>query len=523
MKILIATVLIVAALAHGTVGASESPAERSDFHLGAIVHAALEQSRTVEQAALRTRLALIERDAVLDAQRAAWTVATEPAYGLVTRRAADFSSLTNVTEFPPEPRTTFTHSVGLGASVRQPLPTSGVISAGLSGRFQATVSQDDEDGSTTVYSLQPELRVSVAQPLFVDGRLIDTERAALILENADSAIHDADAGERALAERLVGAVIRLYAQLDSLQRTIALQQTEMELTRLRIDDAEIRLERGQGTRQTVLSLRVQMNRLVDAELRTTIAAEEVAIELSRLTGLDVRAASALAPISAVLDPNASAGPAEAAARPVETPALETAQIAVVRAETAAALARKSERANASIALAVTPRYADERASADRPAGAVSDYSGDGSGFDWRVSLDVTVPLGREPARRRDSERASIALEIARLDLAERESESRSGIELARRRIDILDQRIELAELDLVFDREQLAAERELVEIGATTDLKIATLSAQIAARESEIVDLTTERALETIELHRLRGTSLVELVSGTAATGERQR
>lgn len=513
MKVFVAAMLLLSMLAPVSVGASEGARVHADFDLGTIVQAALEQSRTVGQAELRTRLARLERDAVIDARRAAWTIATEPAYGLATRRATDFTSLTNVAEFPPEPRTTLTHSLGFGASVRQPLPTSGVLSAGLSGRFQATVSQDDENGSTTAYALLPELRVSVAQPLFVDGRFIDTERADLILADAVSATREADSGERALAERLVGSVVRLYAQLDAFQRAITLQQTESKLTQLRIDDAEIRLERGQGTRQTVLSLRVQMNRLTDAELRTTIAAEEVALELSRLTGLEVRTTSTLAPIS--INPSDS--------DTADTPTLEAAQIAVARAETAVALAKKNERANASVALAVTPRYADERDSPDRPIGAVSDFFGDGSGLDWRLSLDVTVPLGREPSRRRDVERASIALEIARLDLAERESESHSQIDLVRRRIDIMEQRIELAELDLVFDREQLAAERELVEIGATTELNIATLAAQITARESEIADLTTERTLEILELHRLRGTSLVELLVGTDRAREQPR
>ncbi|TVQ20456.1 MAG: hypothetical protein EA382_15005 [Spirochaetaceae bacterium] len=469
------------------------------------IRAALSRSQLIDQAQLRVRLAELARDSIVDSTRPSFTLSADPAYGARTARGSNFASITDITDFPPQTVSSATHTTGLGVTVRQPLPTSGILTAAATTAASVTLSGSDDDRSAS-YSLSPSVSVSLVQPLFVDGRFVDTDRPRLALSAADAAVIAAELAVEANREQVVLAVVRLYNQLGVLRRAIDLQQTQQKLLTLQLSEAAVRVEQGEGSRQLLTSLEIQRNRSRDIELQNELAASEIKIELSRLTGLAFHAGTRIdgVGVPAALDGHADRG----------TPAILQARNAVDEARIELERSRKTDRATARIALSLTPRYQDSRESADRFVGAFTDYAGDGAGVDVAFSIGVDVPLDTARARARAVEQATIAVALAESQAARITDEEASSRAVLAARADTLRRRIELAEFDLTFETEQLASDTGLRDLGMVTDIDIARREATIASRRFDIDSMRSDLVLNALEVARLDGRPIADLFVG---------
>ena len=459
------------------------------------VAAAIERSSALAQSELRTELARLRAETVADASDTRWTVSGDPVYALNTRRAADFASVSNPADFPPAPTTTLTNTTGGTVSVQQPLPTSGVLSGSVGTSFSANTTFPEDGDAATTFSLTPSASVALSQPLFVDGAFIDTRQPELTLEQAERGVSESRVTERQVRQQTAVTVARLFVQLDSLRRAMELQQSQRSLLQAQLEQARIRSEQGQGSQQEVFGLEVQLNRSEDAMLQTRLSARELELELSRITGLDISADTELTGIEP-LSGRLEAVTAEAGS----TLDLQAAELAIDRARTDLELARKQEAATAQLSLALSPRYADARENADSLTGAVTDYFGEGGGLDVALSLGLTVPLDQRATNERERRQAEISLDIAQRERDRIALEQATRFEVARERIAILQERIELLAFEIEFEQEQLASEEELVEIGASTQLRVQQLRGTVISREGELADLHAQLVLERLDL-----------------------
>ncbi|MFW5745764.1 MAG: TolC family protein [Spirochaetota bacterium] len=504
-------VAAVAAAAFLTI-APIAPASGAELALDDAIVAAIDRSYLLEQSRLRTAVAETRVDATAQATDPRLTLESQPLYALNTQRGSNFADVTSPLDFPPDPTTTVNNSTGVELGVQQPLPTAGVLSGNVGTSLSASTSVPDEGDSTTTWSFQPSVSVAFSQPLFVDGRFVDNEEPFLVLEQAQRGAAESRVSEEQIRQQLATSVTRLYVQLDSLRRAMGLQRTQRSLLELQLEQARIRSEQGQGSRQETFTLQVQLNRSEDAMLQTRLSAREVELELARLTGVDVDESTTLTGMDearerlAVVDFEQPSANAE----------LRAAQIAVERAEADLRLARKQERATASASLALTPRYMDNREDPDTLGGAFGDYFGDGGGVDVAFSLGMSVPLGEGARREREVRQAELALEIARLEVDRIVREQEAQLSVVRARLRILEERAELLSFEIEYERDQLESEQELVGIGASTELQVEQIRTNIAARENELADLETQLLLERLQAATIANEEPVALLTGAA-------
>lgn len=490
-----------------------APAAAQELALGEAIEAAIENSILLEQTRLRTTVAETRVEATEETTDPRLSLDAEPIYALNTQRGSSFAEVTSPFDFPPDPTTTVINSTGVGLSVQQPLPTTGVVTGNVGTSLSASTSIPDEGDSTTTWSFQPSVSLALSQPLFVDGRFVDTEEPYLVLEQAQRGVSESRLSGEQIRQQIATSVTRLYVQLDSLRRAMELQRTQRSLLELQLEQARIRNEQGQGSRQEIFSLQVQLNRNQDSMLQTRLSAREVELELARLTGDTVDDATRLVGMEEARERLAAVD----FSQPSANAELRTAQIAVERAETDLRLARKQARATASASLALTPRYEDERENPDTIGGAFGDYFGEGGGVDVAFSLGMSVPLGEATRRERAVRQAELALEIARREVDRIVREQQSRLAVVRERLSILEERAELLSFEIEFDYDQLESEQELVDIGASTELQVEQLRANIAVRENELADLQTQLFLERLQAATISNEDPVALLTGAVA------
>jgi len=475
------------------------------------LQAALTRSIDLEQSRIRTAIAATQVERVLDSTRPRLSLSADPVYGLVSQRGTSFASVSSIADFPPEPSTTVTSSTGADLSLQQALPTSGLLSTSIGTTLSAATAIPDTGDPTTSYSFRPSVALSVSQPLLVDGALLDTEEPRLVLEQAERAVDESSLTAERIRRQIAANVLRTYAQLDGLRRAIDIQFEQRRLLGLQLEQAEIRREQGQGSRQESFALQVQINRTDDAIMQTRLSARELELQLGDLTGLDITSQTRIEPLEQI-DAGLHAALAEA------TPGLaidsRSAAIALDRATTDLRIAQKQERATGRLALSLTPRYEDSRENPDSLGGAFSDYFGDGAGVDVSLSFGLTVPLGESATREREVHLARLAVELAELELRKIDRDLLSQLEIVRERESITEQRMELLRFEIDYEREQLANEIELVEIGASTDLTADQIRSTIATRQNELADLETQRFLQRVDRAILLGLDIVEVLAG---------
>lgn len=487
---------------------ARSPAPLDRLTLSDAISRALETSIDIEQSRIRTSIAATSVDSVRESTEPRFTLAADPLYSLATQRGANFADITSVADFPPSPVTSLTNSTGVSLDVVQPLPSAGRLSAGVSTSFAVTTTFHDD--TSTSYSLRPALSFALSQPLFVDGRFLDTEEPRLVLEQALRGVDESQLVEEQIRRRLTTTVISLYAQLGTLRRSVGTQRAQQRLLELQLDQARIREEQGQGSRQQIFTLQVQLGRVEESILQTELAAREIEIELGRLTG------AAIAERTELENADAWAGaPTADLASVSPAPTLEerTALLALERARADLRLARKQERATSTAALSLIPRYADERESPDTLGGTVTDYFGEGAGVDVSLSIGLSVPLGLEASRARAIVQAGYAVELAERDLERAARDRDTEAAIRAQRIRTIEGRIDLVEFELEFDRDQLESELGLRDIGASTELRIEEIRVAIAAGVSRLADLRSQLFLAYVDAAVLRGVDVTELLT----------
>lgn len=477
--------------------------------LADLVTATLEQSVAVRQSQLRQRQSEIARDSVFSAVVPGITLNADPLYGFDSRRVPAPGAV------PPSNTDTLTNSTGLSLSASQLLPTGGVLAGSAGATLSSTVS--DPDGSAaTAYSLAPSFSLSLSQPLFVGGNFIDVDQFFLNRDSASLSVSSAATGSAAVREQVALSVVRLASRRNALRRSVTAQRTQQELLRLRLDEARIREEQGQGSRQEIVALQVQLNGLQDAELQSRLGARELEIELARLTGLSVSADTRIVIPSGtgVASDESAVSGSVGTGVPLT---IEQAESDVRAAQISYELAQRQAGATADFFLSLTPRYADEREAEDTIAGAFTDFSGEGAGVNVSLGVNVAIPLTEGGARERAIEQARISLELARESLTQAQRELAASQELIALRVETLRQRIELLEFDVAFEREQLESDRQLLELGTLTPFQVAQREASIENTEMDLQNLRADLYLQLLEAHRLAGGDVVSFVADTHA------
>ena len=472
------------------------------------IQSAIARSSALRQSKLRVASSIIREEEVLENMRPTLSFVSDPAYGLATRRAPGL--MPPLVPTAEEPSTLLVNSASAGISLTQPLSTAGVVSGALRGGFSISSDFPDDGEVSSAFAFEPSLSLSITQPVFVDGAFLDTEQPMLAAEQAQRATRELTITGDLIARETAAAVVALYTQLGTLRRAFTLQSAQRELLLGQLEQAEIRSSLGQASAREQLALQVQINRLDDVRLQSSLAINEIELELSELTGLPFTRETELEPVSEL---SARAGNLLSETASGVTPEKLAADEALRRAETNLLLARKQPQATVNGALSLTPRYADDRADKDKLWGSVSDYFGEGAGVDIALSLGLSVPLGEKTSREREIRQAEIAVDLAREEAENTANDALHQQRLFEIRISSLADRIELLKFELDFQESQLDTELELLELGVSTESEVAAIRSDILTADIELENLEAQLFLARMDLAAARGFDLATVVA----------
>ena len=400
---------------------------------------------------------------------------------------------------------TRTQSVGVGLAVGQALPTSGVVTAGVSNTL------DFVSGSTDAVQQTPEATLGVSQPLFVAGDFIGTDVYRAGLRNARIGYERSLVSDRLTRNGNIRTALALYVRVNALRRdTIVLEET-VDVIRRQIEVAEIDREQGLASDNTLLALQVTLNGRREALFDTQLALVEAEQSLARLLGIDDLAGLVLddqftlvevAEIEAVRDAVSA------------SPEVDLRRLAAEQSRKQSLLNELTDRPQLDVSVRVRPLYPENRSDPEDFTSSWSDYFEDGSDLEAAVALSLTVPLitSRERSRReRIDELAQLRAETDLTDTQLTVANRLRTLLINRR---FLSQRLELLAVDVEFERQRVEDEQTLLEAGATTPLRVEEVELDLLSRSNELWRAEAELFLNAVEIRAVQGDDLQTLFAG---------
>jgi outer membrane protein len=406
-------------------------------------------------------------------------------------------------------------SFAASAELSRELVTGGTLTLDLDGSYSDTtfgvISGPDTFVRYDASALSGSLIASINQPL-LGGR---GKRIARAEQRRTRVARDAAALQREIsAFDTIREVVRMYWELAYASRAVAIQRGSLELAReqLRITEAAVRARVSSPSE--ILAVRHAIAVREQTVMLAEVQVSELSLSLRRLAGLeigpgeiDITATDAFAAQPATPGTGAAPGAApgqpatgQAPGQPAPGAAAIDLDAAIERARTTnprLALARTST-ATAEIAEelaedALRPRL-DFNAQAGptgnaTEAGETLRQIGTFQAYTAGASLSYTSSFGQRQARG-GSDRARADKQRARIDLADAERELTVSVVRAVDLVRMARKRIDVSELAVQLAEQNLASERTLFQAGEARNY-------DILARQDELAQalLSRERAI----------------------------
>lgn len=384
-----------------------------------------------------------------------------------------------------------THSAGLGLALRQPLPTSGALVGSLDHQLRFV------DGEERSVEQVPELALSLTQPLFVNGNVIDTSVFRAGLRSAEISYERAAISDLITRNGSIDQALSLYIQVANLRRTVDLLVQTIALLDRQIETARLDREQGLISDNALLALQVSRNgrrsTLFDTEL-ALLSAEQA---LARAIGIDTLAGIALddriPPIPLPLEEVAQEMTAENPERALQDRALELSREQSL-------LNELTDRPELSLSFRTTPLYPETRQDPDDTASSIGDYFEDGSGWESSFAVELTVPLvtRREREARERIDTLSLEQEVVSMEDTTRRVSNILQTLLTERRF--LTERLSLLQTEIEYEAQRLENEQTLLEAGVSTQLAVDEVTLDLTARRNEAWQAEASLYLNGLEI-----------------------
>lgn len=466
-----------------------------------VVRRALQADPAIRQTAIQTGRAQDEYDLALRQTRPELELELRP--------------YTRDQRVPPgalgAPTERVTESLGLGLQLRQRVPTSGVLSAGIDFSAERITLGDTEE-----WRQIPEVSLSLMQPLMGGNQFIGTRVFQSTLRIQEIGFELAQLRNRQTRNQTIQESLELFVRVRDLRNSRDLLEETIAVLERQIQSAELDRQQGLITSTAVLALQVALNTQRDNLFNTELQLTRQEQVLARSVGLpsitDVMLADQL-PENLVFHDHTAQTTTELLAAIQNNPRVHTSGLAVEQAERRQVINSAADRPAVALFARARPTYEEGgQAARATTSEAFQDLFTDGSRVESTIGVTVTIPLltGRQRELRQRIDQQQVEEAGIQRDDTEQILANQLRTLLTSRQF--LLQRLELLEADLELQRQRTENERTLVEAGVSTDLRLSEVQLDLRSRINEERRVMGELFLNTLEIFSVIGEDLALLL-----------
>ena len=457
------------------------PLSADEISLSSMVSLVLENDPAVQMARSALGSSMHGRNLLLAGTRPQITATEAPAYTFSSSRVTDpltgeFTDLSS-------------HRVSIGAVVSQVLPTDGALSANISDSVAIVTSGDD-----VTFAQSPRLSLSVSQPVFTNGKLIDlsiySSRRAVF---GDLPVSRAELREKAARNTGLLQAFSAYKSTFVLRRQLQNQDANQRLAERRLDLSRLRSKQGSIASRDLWEEELAYEGLNEIRLELKYALLESEQNLARRLGIDSGLTeiilSDVIPELRIEDSEAQLADRALTANPDVLDRI----LARDEASHNGVLNGREYSSNLSMSLLVTPKYAPSRIAGDDFVSSISDFFDDNAYLEPVVSIGLSIPLydGGQAKSRREIDRNTVSM--AETNLAATRHFAVEAMQNLFLRRSMLEEKLELIRSNLSFENERLAEKQRLFNQNQITSLEVD--GVRLKATEKELEIWTTEADL----------------------------
>ncbi|MFP4644120.1 MAG: TolC family protein [Spirochaetales bacterium] len=423
------------------------------------------------------------------------------------------------------PTTTRKQSTAATLRFSQQLPTGGNVSA--DGTLEASASteldDDGDDNADPAWEVAPSAGLRLSQPVFVGGRFVDVRIGRALDREARTGVRNAQVAQEEAANGSLIAAVELYFAISDVRQSVDTLELSRDILSRRIEETESDVEAGVASERQLLEVRLQRNRTRETllDLRDQLRGFErsfarlVAGEFDPSEYTFERASELEADIEAqaqdILDRYDGVERSEWDVS--ENSGVRRARISVEQARDQAITAAPDRAAEFSVTGNASRRYPDEREDETDVIDAFGDLLDEDGGFDWNLTLGLTVPLYDGGRRRNEALADTRSIELAELERQEAEDDARDDLADELERLEILIERAEILRADSDFEADSLADTRALAEIDEATGLEVEEVQRDLRESDNAVNEALTDMLLTILDIERIRGKLVMDEVS----------
>jgi outer membrane protein TolC len=413
------------------------------------------------------------------------------------------------------------HSADARLSVSQLLPTAGSLSLVLDDRMTAsTLSSrtttiggiDTTENPDPQFAQDPVLSLSLTQPLFLNGKILDLDLFPATLRKAQIGYEKADLSRRAQTNQALFQAIQLFLQVVQLRKSVGQTAGSIAVTQGNLDSLQRSFELGSVAESDLLDSKIALENQKAGliQLRSTLVKAERA--LAHSIGREALDGVALSDDIPAVDFGLSSDQAVAKAM-AGSPLILQQVLASEDAKVSDILAGQRYASTLSLSFSYSPRYPPV---VSQPymtdfGHSFADLYADGSGSDFSLSASLNIPIfdGGQAGEARGQNAAAIRL--AQQSLASQKQALQDQVENDLLQKSSLESRISLLTESLRLSKMRLDTEVSLKALGRSTDLSVDSRRADYEAKENDLWRARADLLLTVLDLTSLTGGDISEI------------
>ena len=407
------------------------------------------------------------------------------------------------------------HSVTLGFSLDQLVPTYGTLSAGISNAMTVRKGRWNALETDPFFSQGPSFSLAFSQPVFFNGKIMDMELYGATFRKGEIGYQSAAEGNRISKNRAVYGAVSLLFDLVNLQNEIKKIEKAMELKKRAIDNLQGKFEKGLVAETQVWEMKVELGKEKEYLLANIYAIREKQGQLKLALG--IAQDKSIMPDENLLQPELRF---EEPGSPQElyrnNPAIRQTELAAEDARLNRIIDGANDASTLTLSFTVSPRYPFIRQLEPDATFEESfmDFADEMAGYDLGIKTELKVPL-YNGAKWKHKVAADRATELSlQQEAAYQKSNLLQALRMLLLRRENLQERILLLEDNIKLKKKQAEVGRALVEVGQIAELDVIEIEIEYFVKENELEKAKMDLYLTTLDILSLMGRDLGEVIVG---------